>query len=105
MSGGRKYLDNNRTLCTGGIEKSWTPIFQVKRQFPVGRYKSVMVLREQFPLRFAAAKKWHRCQGDTMNSVLIFLEDILLMHTMLLLAESEPWMISSSGIYEKKSIH
>ena len=68
---GRKCRDNNRTLYTEGVEKSWTPIFLVKRQFPVGRYKSVVVLREQFPLRFAAAKTCHRCQGDTMDSVVV----------------------------------
>ena len=46
-------------------------MFLVKRQFPVGRYKSVMVLREQLPLRFAAAKTCHRCEGDTMDSVVV----------------------------------
>ena len=68
---GKKCRENNRELYTPGIDKNWTPIFKIKRQFPVGRYKSVLVLREQFPLRFAPAKTAHRTQGDTMNEIVV----------------------------------
>ena len=68
---GKKCRENNRNLFTPGVDKKWTPIFKIKRQFPVGRYKSVMVLREQFPLRFAPAKTAHRTQGDTMNEIVV----------------------------------
>ena len=44
---------------------------EVKRQFPVGKYKCAQVLRTQFPLRPAAAKTAHRCQGDTMLSAVV----------------------------------
>lgn len=37
----------------------------------VGRYKSVQVIREQFPIRAVAAKTCHRCQGDTMDSAVV----------------------------------
>ena len=54
-----------------GIRKTWTPIFKVKRQFPVGNYKSVLVMREQFTLRQAAAKTCHQCQGATTDAAVI----------------------------------
>lgn len=53
------------------IRNKWTPITQIKRQFPVGSYKNAEVLRAQFPLRPAAAKTAHRCQGDTMYSAVV----------------------------------
>ena len=37
----------------------------------MARYKSVMVLGEQFPLRFAQGKTAHRTQGDTMNEIVV----------------------------------
>lgn len=37
----------------------------------VGRYKSVQVIREQFPIRAVAAKTCHRCQGDTLDSAVV----------------------------------
>ena len=68
---GKKCRQDNKELYTQGVDKNWTPIFKIKRQFHVGRYKSVIVLREQFPLRFAPAKTAHRTQGDTMNEVVV----------------------------------
>ncbi|KAJ8018121.1 ATP-dependent DNA helicase PIF1 [Holothuria leucospilota] len=37
----------------------------------IGRYKNAEVLRKQFPLRPAAAKTVHRCQGDTLMEVAV----------------------------------
>lgn len=37
----------------------------------VGRYKSVQVIREQFPIWTAAAKSCRRCQEDTMDSAVV----------------------------------
>ena len=50
--------------------KSWTPIFEVKRNF-LYRYKSFE--RIQFPLRPSAAKTVHKSQGDTLNEVVVSL--------------------------------
>ena len=57
-----------KNLYADGISKDWTPVSTVKRQFKVGKYKCAQVMREQFPLRPAAAKTAHRCQGSTMDS-------------------------------------
>lgn len=37
----------------------------------VGRYKSVQVIREQFPIWTAAAKSCRRCQLDTIDSAVV----------------------------------
>ena len=58
-------------LYRGHINKSWTPIIPVSRQFTVGKYKNSHVLRYQFPLRQSAAKTIHRSQGDTLNEVVV----------------------------------
>ncbi|MCG8077483.1 MAG: AAA family ATPase [Candidatus Thiodiazotropha taylori] len=68
---GKKCRNNNKQLYNGNTQNYWTPIFKVKRQFPVGKYKSVVAMREQFPLRLAAAKTCHRCQGATMESAVL----------------------------------
>ncbi|KAK3102105.1 hypothetical protein FSP39_008803 [Pinctada imbricata] len=71
VSIGKKCRAEGKRLYTKNIEKQWTPITTVKRAFMVGRYKSVQVVREQFPLRSSAAKTCHRCQGDTMESAVV----------------------------------
>lgn len=55
-------------LINRNVEKSWTPIFDIKRSF-VYRYKSYE--RIQFPLKPAAAKTIHKSQGDTLNEVVV----------------------------------
>ncbi|CAB4007909.1 ATP-dependent DNA helicase PIF1, partial [Paramuricea clavata] len=50
------------------VEKNWVPNLEVTRQF---RKHQMQVLRRQLPLRPAAAKTIHRCQGDTMNEAVV----------------------------------
>ena len=61
----------NKILYHQTIDKDLTQIFTVKRQFPVGRYKAACVVREQLPIRCAAAKTTHRSQGDAMQSAFV----------------------------------
>ena len=49
-----------------GVERVWTPIKPATAQFAVGRNRTAQVIREQFPLRPAAAKTIHRSQGEEM---------------------------------------
>ena len=51
--------------------KNWTPVLEVTRKFRVNKKIQVQILRHQFPLRPAAAKTIHRCQGDTLNEAVI----------------------------------
>lgn len=52
-----KYCRNNGNFFYNSkINTAWTPLLKVKRAFMVGRYKSVQVIREQVPIRTAAAK-------------------------------------------------
>ena len=51
--------------------KTWTPILEVTRHFRINRKNQVRILRRQFPLRAASAKTIHRCQGDTLNAVVV----------------------------------
>ena len=61
----------NSSLYKRDIDASWTPIQPICRQFQVGKSHSSQVMRKQFPLRQSAAKTIHRCQGDTLDQVVV----------------------------------
>ena len=52
------HLYNTKTI----INRTWTPILEVTRQFRINQKSQVQILRRQFPLRPASAKTIHRCQ-------------------------------------------
>ena len=58
-------------LYNGHIQSTWTPILEITRQFRLYKRNQVQVLRRQFPLRPAAAKTIHRCQGDTLEEAVV----------------------------------
>ncbi|XP_071138424.1 uncharacterized protein [Mytilus edulis] len=53
------------------VEKTWTPMFDIKRSFT---YKYKTFERIQFPLRPAAGKTIHKSQGDTLQEVVVSLK-------------------------------
>jgi len=53
------------------IQSTWTPILEITRQSRLYKRNQVQVLRRQFPLRPAAAKTIHRCQGDTLDEAVV----------------------------------
>lgn len=68
---GRKQSKENAHLYKTNINKNWTPILEVTGQFRINKKSQVQILRRQFPLRPAAAKTIHRCQGDTLNEAVV----------------------------------
>ena len=58
-------------LYNKDINNSWTPVLEISRQFRLNKRTNAQVLRKQFPLRPAAAKTIHRCQGDTLNEAVV----------------------------------
>jgi endonuclease/exonuclease/phosphatase family metal-dependent hydrolase len=68
---GKQTRNQHRNLYFCGIDSTWTPVLPISRQFQVGRSKSNQVIRKQFPLRHSAAKTIHRCQGDTLDTVVV----------------------------------
>ena len=68
---GEKVRLKYHHLYYRGICATWTPIFEVSRQFSVGRNKNCFVLRRQFPLRPSCAKTIHKSQGDTMPNAVV----------------------------------
>jgi len=68
---GTRTRADRRTLFKSHIDRTWTPILPLSRQFQVGRSHSAQVLRKQFPLRQSAAKTIHRSQGDTIDQVVV----------------------------------
>ncbi|WAR09065.1 LOW QUALITY PROTEIN: hypothetical protein MAR_019023, partial [Mya arenaria] len=62
---------NSGHLYRKESHKDWTSIAPVKRKFPVGKYKNACIQRDQFPLNLTCAKTIHKCQGDTLQDVVV----------------------------------
>ena len=58
-------------LCNVQILSTWMPIVELTWQFRLYKRNQVQVLCRQFPLRPAAAKTIHRCQGDTLDAAVV----------------------------------
>ena len=67
----RKHRRQHAHLYNTHINKNWTPVLEVTKQFQINKKSKVKILRRQFPLRPAAAKTIHRCQGDTLNEAIV----------------------------------
>ena len=61
-----KYFQ--RGFYNSNIQRDWTPIFEVEKTF---LYKYKMYQRIQIPLRPAAAKTIHKCQGITEDEAVV----------------------------------
>jgi hypothetical protein len=59
-----------RALYGKNVDKSWTPVFDIKRFFI---HKRKTFERIQFPLRPSAAKTIHKSQGCTLHQVVVSL--------------------------------
>jgi len=68
---GKQTRIDCQVLYKSDIDASWTPIQPLSRQFQVGRGQSSQVIRKQFPVRQSAAKTIHKCQGDTLDQVVV----------------------------------
>jgi len=69
-----------RHLYNGHKQSTWTPILEITREFRLYKRNQVQVLRI-FPLRPAAAKTLHRCQGDTLDEAVVDLPASAREHT------------------------
>jgi len=68
---GRKQRRENAHLYKANVNRNWTPVLEVTRQFRINKKSQVQILRRQFPLRPAAAKTIHCCQGDTLDEAVV----------------------------------
>ena len=68
---GRKQHREHAHLYKTHINKNWMPVLEVTKQFQINKKSKVKILRRQFPLRPAAAKTIHRCQGDALNEAVV----------------------------------
>ena len=68
---GHNHCKKYSHLYTADIKQSWVPILEITRQFKVTKRGQINVLRRQYPLRPAAAKAIHHCQGATLNGAVI----------------------------------
>jgi exonuclease III len=58
-------------MASQQIDKSWTPILKVEKQFQVGKTDKMKVVRKQFPLKAAEAMTIHKSQGSTLNKIAV----------------------------------
>jgi endonuclease/exonuclease/phosphatase (EEP) superfamily protein YafD len=68
---GRNHRKEFAHLFTNNVDKTWTSVLEITRQFKISKRNQCQVLRRQYPLRPAAAKTIHRCQGDTLNEAVV----------------------------------
>ena len=70
---GTNWRKDHKHLYSKDVNPQWTPVLEVNRDFPVGHIKKAKALRKQFPVRPAAAKTVHKCQGDTLPKLVVHL--------------------------------
>ena len=68
---GQNTRSKYSSLYKSGIAKTWTPVFEISRQFSVGKNRDCFVLRRQFPIPPSGAKTVHKSQGDTMSNAVV----------------------------------
>ena len=68
---GKKLRREYAHLYKRSINKNWTPVLELTKQFRINKKSQVQVLRRQFPLRPAAAKTVHRCQADSLDEAVV----------------------------------
>lgn len=68
---GKNHRKEYAHLLTNNEDETWTPILEITRQFKISKQHQSQVLRRQYPLRQAAAKTIHRCQGDTLDEAVL----------------------------------
>ena len=71
---GKDHRKKYQRFYTTDIDHKWTPIFSCKRTFYTGR-QNIAVMREQFPLRPAAARTVHKSQGSSVSNIVIDLQN------------------------------
>ena len=72
---GTKLRRECRHMYTSEIDKQWTPVRPISREFQVGRYRNAKLRRTQFPLQLSCAKTIHKSQGQTYTEAALKLPD------------------------------
>ena len=68
---GQNHRNEFAHLFNKNVDRTWTPILEITRQFKISKRHQCQILRRQYPLWPAAAKTIHRCQGDTLNEAVL----------------------------------
>ena len=69
---GRQARRKYSSYFSAGIDKNWTPVFAVNRNY---QFHQHTVIRTQFPLTPAAAKTIHKAQGLTYDEIVVKMRD------------------------------
>jgi len=76
---GKMQRRTYKSFFKQGIDKTWTPIFAIKRHFHTGRSHAVAT-RWQFPFVICAAKTIHKSQGSTLKNVVVDMTSRMKVH-------------------------
>ena len=68
---GKNWRKEYSHLYDETAEQNWTPILEISRRFKINKNRKGDVMRRQFPLQPSSAKTVHRCQGDTVDRIVI----------------------------------
>jgi len=63
----KRQKNRHLSSASSDLDKYWTPILKIQREFQVEKNNNVKVVRKQFPLTPVEAITIHKSQGSTVD--------------------------------------
>lgn len=63
----KRQKNRHLSSASSDLDKCWTPILKIQREFQVEKNNNVKVVRKQFPLTPVEAITIHKSQGSTVD--------------------------------------
>ena len=79
---GEKCRNTNKNLYNSQTDRRWTPIQHIERRFQFGKYKNILVVGRQFPLKHCSATTIHKSQGSSLETAVASFQGYVTPHMM-----------------------